>query len=197
MDLFLEKIQEKTESVIKELNWDENEVNQFVKSVNDAFANRARNGEINGEPDNSLVVHPATYSGGFILFGGWTKIFDGKIPSGTRGHELYLAFGGLGVGGWNGDCDIELITEGTFEHDGKTYNKPVNFYDKGNPWESYNSGFDWFHDHVKSFMFMYLPVFAQPIPVFAYFDSNSNRIGVSVPNCSLSIGIGGGTVKVE
>ena len=71
------------------------------------------------------------------------------------------------------------------------------FYDKGNDWESYNSGFDWFHDHVKSFMFMYLPIFAQPIPVFAYFDSNSNRIGVSVPNCSLSIGIGGGTVKVE
>lgn len=139
MDFFLEKIQEKTVSVIKELNWDENEVNQFVKSVNNAFAKRVRNGVINGGPDNSLVVHPATYSGGFILFGGWTKIFDGKITSGTHGHELYLAFGGLGVGGWNGDCGIELITEGTFEHDGKTYNKPVHFYDKGNDWESYNA----------------------------------------------------------
>lgn len=32
MNLFLEKIQEKTESVIKELNWDENEINQFVNS---------------------------------------------------------------------------------------------------------------------------------------------------------------------
>lgn len=35
---------------------------------------------------------------GIILFGGWTKIFDSVIPSGTRGHELYLAFGGVGAG---------------------------------------------------------------------------------------------------
>lgn len=188
--------------MIKELNWDEDEIYQFVETVNKVFNKRTiqtRSVMGNEEPDNSLVVHPATYSGGFILFGGWTKIFDSKIPAGTRGHELYLAFGGLGVGGWNGDCDIELITEGTFVHEGKTYNKPVHFYDEGKDkeWESYNSGFKWFHDNVKSFMFMYLPIFAQPIPVFAYFDKNNVRIGVSVPNSSLSIGIGGGTVKVE
>lgn len=46
MNLFLEKIQEKTESVIKELNWDENEINQFVNSVNKVFDNRTRNGAI-------------------------------------------------------------------------------------------------------------------------------------------------------
>lgn len=50
---------------------------------------------------------------------------------------------------------------------------------------------------LKSFMFMYLPVFAQPIPVFVYFDKDSNRIGVSVPSVSLSCGVGGGTAKVK
>lgn len=50
---------------------------------------------------------------------------------------------------------------------------------------------------MKSFMFMYLPQFIQPIPVFVYFDGSSNKIGISVPNVSLSTGLGGGSVKVK
>lgn len=195
----LSKIEAQTNRIIQELKWSEKEINKFVEDVNRALKrnSESKNGE-NDSTDNSLVVHAADYSGGFILFGGWTKIYDHVIPSGTRGHELYLAFGGVGAGGWKGKCDIELSTEGTFDHEGRSYLKPVNYYaDRGSDWNNYSSAFNWFHDHVKSFMFMYLPVFAQPIPIFCYFDSKSNQIGISVPDCSLSIGIGGGSVKVE
>lgn len=197
MNEFLNKIQEYTEFLIKELKWDEKEIESFVSVVNKTFEKRCNTSNGGNESDNSLVVHPGNYSGGFILFGGWTKIYDHVIPAGTLGHELYLAFGGLGAGGWSGDCDIELITDGTFKHDGVTYVKPKYFYEHNNEWDSYNSGFKWFHDNVKSFSFMYLPVFLQPIPVFAYFDKSSKRIGISVPNCSFSLGVGGGSVTVK
>lgn len=188
-------IEQNTLRMMEDLKWSQKEVDDLVDKVNKTFKKRENLSD--DDTDNSLVVHNANYSGGFILFGGWTKIFDHTIPSGTRGHELYLAFGGVGAGGWSGDCDIELLEEGSIIHDGKTYVIPQNYYDKGNDWDSYQTGFAWFHDHVKSFMFMYLPQFIQPIPVFVYFDSGSNRIGISVPNCSFSTGIGGGTVKVE
>lgn len=197
MNEFLDKIQEYTESLIKELKWDEKEVESLVNVVNKSFEKKLNASNGGNEPDNSLVVHPGNYSGGFVLFGGWTTIYDHVIPAGTLGHELYLAFGGLGVGGWSGDCDIELITDGTFEYEGVSYVKPK-YYDKEKEgWEAYNTGFKWFHENVKSFAFMYLPVFLQPIPVFAYFDKNSNRIGISVPSCSISIGVGGGSVTVK
>ncbi len=193
----LNAIQEQTERLIIELQWDNDQINNFVHQVNQSIrSNSGKNSGRNEETSNILVCHPGKYSGGFILFGGWTKIYDNLVPSGTRGHELYLAFGGLGAGGWSGDCDIEVMTEGSFEHEGKRYFIPVNHYG-GNDWNGYQTAYTWFYDHVKSFMFMYLPVFAQPIPVFVYFDGSSNRIGLSVPNASLSIGIGGGTVTVE
>lgn len=107
-----------------------------------------------------------------------------------------MAFGGLGAGGWKGNCDIELLTEGSFEHNGIRYAIPIN-HEGNNDWEGYNRGFEWFYNNVKSFMFMYLPQFVQPIPIFVYFDRNSKRIGISVPNASLSCGIGGGTVTVK
>lgn len=193
----IDKIQEQTERLIRELQWDENQINSFVEQANKTIGVKmASRGVASNECDNSLVTHPATYSGGFILFGGWTHIYDKLVKSGTRGHELYLAFGGLGAGGWSGDCDIEIMTEGVFSYGGKTYAKPINHYGNDD-FEGYKTGFQWFYDHVKSFMFMYLPVFMQPIPVFVYFDSGSKQIGISVPNCSLSIGIGGGSVTVK
>lgn len=191
----LEKIQKRSEKFIREAGWTQEETDRLVKQVNEIFTVKA--GQAN-ENDNSLVVHPATYSGGFIVFGGWTKIYDKTVPSGTRGHELYLAFGGVGAGGWSGECDIEIMTEGTIEHDGKTYARPIHYYtDRGSDWDNCRSGYEWFYNHVKSFMFMYLPQFIQPIPVFVYFDGSSNKIGISVPNVSLSTGLGGGSVKVK
>ena len=187
----LKRIERKTRKFMKKNNWSEQDVNDLVD-----FVNKVTEGL--GDTNDSLVVHKATYSGGFIVFGGWTKIFDCVIPSGTRGHELYLAFGGLGVGGWSGDCDIELITESSYTKDGTTYSIPKYHYnDSQDEFENYQTGFRYFHDNVKSFMFMYLPQFIQPIPIFVYFDSSSTRLGISVPNVSLSTGMGGGTVKVE
>lgn len=192
----LNEIQKQTERIIQELQWSDEQVNAFIEKANRAINRNMELAVTNNELNNSLVTHPATYSGGFILFGGWTKIFDKTIPSGTRGHELYLAFGGIGAGGWKGKCDIEINTEGSFSHKGQDYAIPINHYGNDD-WDGYNTGFQWFHDKVKSFMFMYLPAFCQPIPIFVYFDSKSHQIGVSVPNCSLSCGIGGGSVKVE
>ena len=192
----LDAIYQNTKRMMEDLNWSQEQIDELVNSVNRIMARRS--GEADDDaPDNALVTHVADYSGGFIVFGGWTKIFDHTIPAGTKGHELYLAFGGLGVGGWSGDCDIELIINGTCSHDGKRYLAPQYCYDRGNAWDSARSGFEWFHDNVKSFMYMYLPQFMQPIPVFVYFDKHSTKIGMSVPFCNLSFGIGGGTVEVE
>lgn len=194
----LKKIEKQTRKFFKKHQWSEAEIEKFVSNVNDIFKRRSEKNLQDEDIDNSLVVHAANYSGGFIVFGGWTQIYDHVIPQGQRGHELYLAFGGLGVGGWSGDCDIELITEGSFVHEGRRYRTPVFYYsDRGSEWDCYCSSYEWFYDHVKSFMFMYLPIFAQPIPVFCYFDSGSQKIGISVPDCSLSIGVGGGSVSVR
>ena len=195
----LDAIHQNTMRMIEDLKWSQQEIDDFVNTVNGMFERQM--GKVNDSVDTSLVVHDAKYSGGFILVGGWTQIYDATIQSGTRGHELYLKFGGLGAGGWKGKCDIELITDGTVIHDGKYYSKPKAeyCYDQGEDkaWETAQTGFNWFHDHVKSFMFMYLPQFIQAFPIFVYFDGSSNRIGVSIPSASISCGIGGGTVKVE
>lgn len=191
----LQEIQKQTERLIKELMWNDDQISSFITKANNAILKKGKMLK-NDDTDDSLVCHSAHYSGGFILFGGWTKIFDECVSAGQRGHELYLEFGGLGAGGWKGNCDIELNTEGTFEHNGKCYNIPTN-HNGNNDWNGYNTAFTWFYDNVKSFMFMYLPQFCQPIPIFCYFDKHSNQIGISVPNCSLSCGIGGGTVKVK
>lgn len=205
---YLSAIQAQTERLIKELNWTNDEIEKFISSANSAISNNiiksiCKNtnkqivvNNLESEMDNSLVTHAANYDGGFILFGGWTNIYDKTISQGTRGHKLYLAFGGVGVGGWNGSCDIELLIEGGIDHDQRRYYTPQYHYGN-NDWEGYNTGFQYFHDHVVSFMFMYLPQFMQPIPIFVYFDGNSNKLGISVPDCSLSCGIGGGTVSVK
>lgn len=194
----LTKIQKQTERFINDLKWNEEQINSLVSQTNRVISkNLGANNTNDDRPNDSLVTHPARYDGGFIVFGGWTNIYDQIIPAGTRGHRLYLAFGGLGVGGWKGDCDIELkLKDETFTHNGMRYYAPANHYGN-NDWDGHSTGYQWFYDNVKSFMFMYLPVFMQPIPVFVYFDGHSNSIGISVPNCSLSVGIGGGTVSVK
>lgn len=192
----LDQIHAQTLRVMGELKWSDAQIKEFASQVNRAISRKDISLKTDDETDWSLVTHDAEYSGAFIFLGGWTHIYDKVIPAGQRGHELYLAFGGLGAGGWDGDCDIEIMTDGSTVHDGKRYSIPVNHYGKYD-WEDYKTGFQWFHDNVKSFMFMYLPIFIQPIPVFVYFDGDSKQIGISVPNCSLSCGIGGGSVEVR
>lgn len=190
---FLPAIQKQTEWAIKELGWTQEQIDDFVNLVNSAMSENTATDVV-----DTLVYHPAKYEGGFIVFGGWTRVFDQNIKKGLRGHELYLAFGGLGIGGWSGNASIQLTTdEQKFTHDGKLYKVPKYHYNKGDKWTSYNTGFEWFHDNVKSFMFMYLPVFEQDFPIFAYYDGKSRQIGLTLPSASISIGMGGGTVDVR
>lgn len=125
----------------------------------------------------SVVKHPANYSGGFILFGGWIKVFDLDVPGGTRGHELYLAFGGLGAGGWSGNGDLCV------------------YMDKVADWND-------FYNRVRSFM--YVDIFDaedpddDPGPGLLFYDGHSTVIGgLAFGEGCHCFGVSGGTVKVE
>lgn len=134
------------------------------------------------------VKHEGEYSGGFIIFGGWTKIFDYTIPEGTWGHELYCSFEGLGVGGWNGHCYLQIPVEGVFTVNGVEYQKPVNFYNN-DP----TTGWKYFLDHVISCM-----VTGDALTNFIFFDGSSNVVGhCYFEDGGVSLSIGGGTVTVE
>jgi len=164
-------------------------------------------------PLDTYVSHEGDYSGAFILFGGWTKVYDHTIKKGTRGHELYCAMGGVGAGGWKGSCSIELtLPDGSLSvtgPDGKNYLHAKYLYDKdGNvidtdkigrhpTWEEIQTGWKYFHDHVKSFMYLAAEQFGAPFPIFVMFNGSSNTIGGVVPKAALSAALGGGTVKVE
>lgn len=67
--------------------------------------------------------HRCKMNGAFIVLGGYIKIYDDEVPAGMRGHELYLAFGGVGVGGMDGD-GILTIDVSSWE---EFYNKVHSF----------------------------------------------------------------------
>ena len=57
------------------------------------------------KPEKEPVVymqHKCHIDGAFILVGGYIKIIDGNVEKGKRGHELFLRFGGIGIGGMDG-----------------------------------------------------------------------------------------------
>lgn len=169
----LKKIEKKTLKFLKKHNIDKID---FVNKIN---FTRLPNDEL-----EEITVHKAHYEGGFILVGGWCKIWDDNIPSGTKGHQLYLRFGGLGVGGWKGNGEIDLILEDGSNTPKYTYGK-----DPTKAW-------DWFRDNVKSCMLMYLPQFIQPFPIYAFFDKHSREIAVFIPNVAPASFIGGASVEV-
>lgn len=119
--------------------------------------------------------HRCKMNGAFIVLGGYIKIYDDEVPAGMRGHELYLAFGGVGVGGMDGDGILTIDVSS---------------------WEE-------FYNKVHSFAYIAMvPTLDIPTSKLAhtaivFFDSNSNKIGYAVPDVSGDLGIAGGTVTVK
>jgi len=165
------------------------------------------------EPLDGLVSHAGNYSGAFILFGGWMKVYDHTIPAGTRGHELYCAMGGVGASGWKGDCLIQIASppawimgpDGSrntfpkywYKADGSTGQYKEGDSSTAPSWKEAQTGWKWFLDKVKSFMYLSAEQFMAPCPIIAMYNSSSDHIGSVIPKAALSAAIGGGTVKVK
>ncbi len=127
------------------------------------------------EPPAFHNEHSCHMDGAFILLGGYVRIVDNETPEGTRGHELRLYIGGVGVGGM--DCDGVLhINTGSWEE---------------------------FYNRVVSFAYLALaPSFNVPASqlghtALCFYDGSSNPLGYALPNVSIDIGLGGGTVEVK
>ncbi len=119
--------------------------------------------------------HGCHMSGEFILVYGYFCITDNDVPAGQRGHTLKLRGSGLGIGGMktNGVLHIEP-----------------------NSWSE-------FYDRVKSFAYMALaPSFEVPSSklghtALCFFDKHSKPLGYALPDLSIDLAMGGGTVSVE
>lgn len=119
--------------------------------------------------------HKCHIDGAFIIVGGYIRIFDSNVPSGNRGHELYLKFGGVGIGGMNGSGVL---------------------HNNLNSWDE-------FYDRVDRFFYMAMaPSLEVPIStlahtLIAFLDKNSHCVGYAIPDVSGDLGIAGGTVEVK
>lgn len=119
--------------------------------------------------------HRCKMNGAFIVLGGYLKIYDNEVPVGNLGHELYLAFGGVGVGGMDGDGTLKIDVSS---------------------WEE-------FYNRVRSFAYcamapsLDLSISDLAHTIIVFFDSNSKKIGSFIPDVSADVGIAGGTVTVK
>lgn len=120
-------------------------------------------------------THRCKMDGAFIILGGYIHIYDNEVPSGQRGHELYLKFGGLGVGGMDGEGTLNI---------------------KLSSWSE-------FYDKISSFAYlavapsMEIPTSKLAHTVIVFYNSHSHIIGYAIPDVSADIGIAGGTVTVK
>lgn len=120
-------------------------------------------------------THRCKMNGAFIVLGGYVQIYDNEVPAGQRGHELYLKFGGLGVGGMDADGILGIKV----------------------------SSWDEFYNKVSSFAYlaavpsMEVPSSKLAHTVIAFYDSGRNIVGYAMPDVSADIGIAGGAVTVK
>ena len=120
-------------------------------------------------------AHRCQMSGAFIVVGGYIRIYDNEIPAGQRGHELYLKFGGLGIGGMDGDGTLTIKV----------------------------SSWDEFYNRVDTFAYfaiapsLDIPTSKLAHTAIVFYDSNRNSLGYAVPDVSGDIGIAGGSVTVK
>lgn len=127
--------------------------------------------------------HSCQMNGAFIVFGGYIQIYDNEVPAGQHGHELYLAFGGVGIGGMHGAGTLSTTLSS---------------------WEEF---------HTKVDSFFYLAVSPPPdistkisfdpstsklaFTIIEFRDSKGNTIGHAIPSLSFDVGIASGSVTVK
>lgn len=138
------------------------------------------------EPENHVIDESdymdygyetgCTLSGGFIVFGGWLKVFPGDILGDGVNREAYCAFGGLGISAYD-DTGTFMCSNGGCP-DGKWWT----------PQYVYN--------HTASVM-AYAASEANPEGEIIFFDKHSNIIASVKPDTSRAPFIGGGTVNWE
>lgn len=121
------------------------------------------------------MEHKCHIDGAFILVGGYIRIFDSNVPPGQRGHELYLKFGGLGIGGMDGSGVLHNALD----------------------------SWDEFYNRVDRFLYIAaaptidVPISALAHTLISFRDKNDKIIGYAIPDVSADIGIAGGTVEVR
>lgn len=115
-------------------------------------------------------------SGGFIVFGGWLKIFPGDILGDGVAREAYCAMGGFGVSAYMDSGMFRCSNGGC----------PA-----GKWWTP-----QYVYNNTASVM-AYAASVANPEGAIIFFDKHSNIIAGVTPNTSRSPFIGGGTVNWE
>lgn len=119
---------------------------------------------------------PCTLSGGFIVFGGWLKIFPGDLLGDGVNREAYCAMGGLGVSVYD-DTGVFYCSNGGCP--------------EGKWWTP-----QYVYNHTASVM-AYAASEANPEGEIIFFDKHSNIIASVKPDTLRSPFIGGGTVNWE
>lgn len=125
---------------------------------------------------DSGFMTSCTITGGFIVFGGWIKIFPGDILGDGINREAYCAMGGLGI---------------SVYHDTGTFMCSNGGCPEGKWWTP-----RYVYEHTASVM-AYAASEANPEGEILFFDSGSNIIAAVKPDTSRSPFIGGGTVNWE
>lgn len=117
-----------------------------------------------------------TLSGGFIVFGGWLKVFPGDILGDGIKREAYCAMGGLGISVYH-DTGRFMCSNGGCPSR-KWWTPHYVYY------------------HTASVM-AYAASEANQEGAIIFFDKHSNIIAAVKPDTSRSPFIGGGTVNWE
>lgn len=130
--------------------------------------------------DADYTDHACSYicrlSGGFIVFGGWLKVFVGDFLGDGIEREAYCAMGGLGISVYSDTgtftCSNGGCPEGKWWTPEYVYNNPAS-------------------------VMAYAASEANPEGEIIFFDKHSHIIASVKPNTSRAPFLGGGTVNWE
>lgn len=126
-------------------------------------------------PPTFYNVHSCYMSGFLAGPAGHLSIYDNEVPEGAHGHELYLAFVGLGIGVVSGSGTLGI---------------------KFDSWEA-------FYNNVKAFSYAALPPdpdhpdSSKAHTSIIFIDENSQELGCAIPDFSIDAGFGVGSVEVK
>lgn len=125
---------------------------------------------------DSCFTTRCTLSGGFIVFGGWLKVFPGDILGDGIDREAYCAMGGLGISVYS-DTGTFTCSNGGCPA-GKWWTPKYVYYNTAS-------------------VMAYAASVANPEGAIIFFDKHSNIIAGVKPDTSRSPFLGGGTVNWE